>query len=107
MTEPSKSRLGRAVDWMFRDRTTGAITIAQRPNLALWLFLVPTALAWLADALAPPSSPVAGWLRSAAHLALAWWAVDEILRGVNPWRRLLGAIALLWVGVRLVAGRSA
>jgi hypothetical protein len=29
--------------------------------------------------------------------ALAVWAVDEVVRGVNPWRRGLGAGALLWV----------
>jgi hypothetical protein len=22
--------------------------------------------------------------------ALTWWAVDEVIRGVNPWRRVLG-----------------
>ena len=26
----------------------------------------------------------AGWV------ALGWWSVDELLRGLNPWRRLLG-----------------
>ena len=107
MTDPSKSGLGRAVDWAFRDRTTGAITIAQPPNLPLWLFLGLTALAWLADALAPASRPIAGWLGIAAHLALAWWAIDEILRGVNPWRRVLGGGALLGLAALLIAERAA
>ena len=40
-----------AVDWMFRDRTTGAITIAQWPNLPLWLFGGLSVAAWLAGAL--------------------------------------------------------
>lgn len=106
MTDPSTDRLGRAIDWTFRDRTTGAITIAQRPNLPLWLFLALTVLAWLAEALAPSSSTAVGWLRIAAHLALAWWAVDEIVRGVNPWRRFLGAAALLWLGALLIAART-
>jgi hypothetical protein len=26
--------------------------------------------------------------------ALVIWAVDEIVRGVNPWRRMLGAVVL-------------
>ena len=26
--------------------------------------------------------------------ALLWWAVDELFRGVNPWRRGLGAVVL-------------
>jgi hypothetical protein len=29
-------------------------------------------------------------LRAVALAALAWWALDEVIRGVNPWRRLLG-----------------
>jgi hypothetical protein len=29
-----------------------------------------------------------------AGVALAVWAVDEIVRGVNPWRRILGAAVL-------------
>ena len=105
MTNPSKDRLGRAVDWAFRDRTTGAITIAQRPNLSLWLFLVLTALGWVADASA--SSSAAFWLRLGAHLVLAWWAADEALRGVNPWRRFLGIGVLVYLGVLIVAARSA
>jgi hypothetical protein len=27
-------------------------------------------------------------------LSLLWWATDEVLRGVNPWRRLLGTVVL-------------
>jgi hypothetical protein len=33
-------------------------------------------------------------LQLVAALALGWWALDEIGRGVNPWRRLLGAVVL-------------
>jgi hypothetical protein len=29
-------------------------------------------------------------LRAVALAALGWWALDEVIRGVNPWRRLLG-----------------
>jgi hypothetical protein len=25
---------------------------------------------------------------------LVWWAVDELIRGVNPWRRFLGGAVL-------------
>jgi hypothetical protein len=31
-----------------------------------------------------------------------WWAVDEIVRGVNPWRRILGAVVLAFVVVLAV-----
>lgn len=78
------------INWLFRNRQTGRITIAQWPNLPLWLFLVATALRWL---FAP-----AGGLRTALEVVatggLLWWAVDEVLRGVNPWRRFLGGAVL-------------
>jgi hypothetical protein len=34
--------------------------------------------------------------RGGANRALLFWAGDEILRGVNPWRRMLGAGVLAW-----------
>ena len=95
MIEHTTGTFGRAIDWTFRDRTTGGITIAQSPNPPLWIFLILTALAWLAEWMGGSFGPAAGWLRIAAHLALVWWAVDEIVRGVNPWRRFLGAITLI------------
>ena len=38
-----------------------------------------------------------------ATAALLWWAVDEIVRGVNPFRRLLGGAVLLSTIVGIVA----
>ena len=35
---------------------------------------------------------------------LVWWAADEVLRGVNPWRRFLGAGVLTFAVVRLTVG---
>jgi len=29
-----------------------------------------------------------------ATAGLVWWAIDELFRGVNPWRRLLGGAVL-------------
>lgn len=78
------------VDWFLRDRRTGRIVIAQWPNAAL--------VAWLVVSTARMSLDLdGGWdvaSRVLATLALAWWAVDEIGRGVNPWRRTLGAVVL-------------
>jgi hypothetical protein len=34
-------------------------------------------------------------------IALGWWALDEVIRGVNPWRRCLGGAVLLFGVVRL------
>ena len=33
-------------------------------------------------------------LEVAATVSLVWWAGDEVLRGVNPWRRFLGGAVL-------------
>jgi hypothetical protein len=82
----SKWRSGAALDWLFRNRQTGGITIAQLPNVPLWIFLATVVLRWFI----PPGT----WVRTAinwiAVVALGWWALDELLRGVNPWRRALG-----------------
>ncbi len=71
--------------WLFRNRDTGRITIAQFPNVALWIFLVVVVMRWFVG---HGSLHVA--LDVVALAALAWWAIDELLRGVNPWRRILG-----------------
>lgn len=76
----------RVVDWLFRDRETGRIVIAQFPNLPLWIFLGTVVGRWLV----PEDSGAFTVLRAAALVALGWWAGDEVVRGVNPWRRLLG-----------------
>lgn len=82
-----------AADWVFRDRETGGITIAQFPNLALWIFLGTVVARWLA----PEDSGAFTALQVAALAALGWWAVDEVVRGVNPWRRFLGVVGCVIV----------
>jgi hypothetical protein len=91
--------LRRVVDWMFRDRTTGRIVVMQWPNLPLGLYLVATILRVVLH----PHGTVAGVLAVVGTTALAWWAVDEVLRGVNPFRRGLGAVVLLATLLGLVA----
>ena len=83
-----------ALDWLFRDRATGRYVIWQFPNIALLVFLAARVLEWLIGgdgALAVALQ----WLGTAAIL---WWAGDEVLRGVNPFRRILGAVVLVAVG---------
>lgn len=78
------------VDWVFRDRRTGRIVVGQWPTAPLGVWLGATVLRWLLD-------PGGGWrtaLDVVAGVALAVWAVDEIVRGVNPWRRALGTVVL-------------
>jgi hypothetical protein len=82
---------GPVIDWLFRSRRTGRMTIIQVPNVPLALF----AIAWLLRRFAHPSGALDTALAAVATVALVVWAGDEILRGVNPWRRLLGAAVLV------------
>jgi hypothetical protein len=86
------------VDWFFRNRRTGEINVAQAPNLPIIVFFVAWVLRWLLS----PAGIVLRALDVVVVGSLAWWAVDELFRGVNPWRRTLGAIVLLALGTRLV-----
>jgi hypothetical protein len=79
--------------WMFRSRKSGQITVAQLPNWPLAAWLLTSAVLWLGH----PQ----GWVRAVLSIfssaALALWAAGEVLRGVNPFRRLLGGAALAWL----------
>ena len=83
----------RFFQWFFRNRETGVITIAQWPNLILWIVIVAAALLWF--------FPFAGQadfaLKIVTRGALVIWGFDEILRGVNPWRRCLGAAVVVYM----------
>jgi hypothetical protein len=86
------------VDWALRDRRTGRIVVAQWPNAALVVWMAASVLRALSD-------PDGAWglaLRVVATVALSWWAVDEVVRGVNPWRRLLGAVVFAGLVVSLL-----
>ena len=78
--------------WCFRNRETGAITIAQTPSLPLNIFLVSTAILWLR----PPNDAISTVVKVVANGSLIVWALDELLRGVNPWRRFLGVVVLIY-----------
>ena len=91
-------RVGRLVDWLFHDRTTGKIVIAQFPNIPLIAWLVATALAVVT------TGTVHTILGYTATVALLVWAGDELLRGVNPFRRMLGAAVLAWEAFSLIRG---
>jgi hypothetical protein len=86
------------IDWALRDRRTGRIVVVQRPNTALTV--------WIAASVVLALSGRGGaWglsLRVVATVALGWWAVDEVIRGVNPWRRLLGAVVFAGLVVSLL-----
>jgi hypothetical protein len=78
------------VNWLFRNRQTGEITVAQAPNAALVVFLVAAVVHRVFDITGNPGTA----LTVISTGALAIWAADELLRGVNPFRRMLGAIVL-------------
>ncbi len=78
--------------WCFRNRETGAITVAQTPNLALSVFLVSTTIFWLGH----PKGAISTVAKVVATGSLIVWALDEVVRGVNPWRRFLGVAVLIY-----------
>jgi hypothetical protein len=80
----------RLLQWFFRNRETGAITIAQAPNFALWIVIAGSILIW---AWHPPGR-LGFALEIVVKGGLFVWAIDEVLRGVNTWRRCLGATVL-------------
>ena len=61
----------------------------------LVVFLVAAGVRWLFH----PSGAVGTVVDVVASVALIAWAVDELVRGVNPWRRILGGGVLAAVGV--------
>ncbi len=87
------------IDWLFRSRETGRITIAQFPNVPLGLWLVASAVQWMFH----PSGTVDTGLTVLATAGLIWWAADELVRGVNPWRRFLGGVVLALQVAKLAA----
>ena len=87
------------IDWLFRNRRTGRITVAQVPNPPLIVFLVAAGTRWLLS----PSGALDTILAAAATGGLAVWAVLEIASGVNPWRRMLGGVVLTFQIAALLA----
>lgn len=91
MTTPDPSSgINRFIDWWFRDRRTGALVFGQFPNPALWVWLACLALQSFGDL----TGDAALLVRGAGRAALAIWALDEIVRGCNPFRRVLGGVVL-------------
>jgi hypothetical protein len=87
----------RIVDWLLRDRGTGRIAVVQWPNPVLWVWVVTTVVAALG--LYPSRADEIHWIGAGALIA---WGADEILRGVNPVRRVLGLVVLGWQVYRLI-----
>jgi len=85
--------------WWFESRETGRVTFAQFPN---WpLFAIGAGL--LARLIVNESSWVYGVAGGAITALWLFWGADELFRGVNPWRRLLGALVVAWQLIGLVS----
>ena len=77
--------------WWFESRETGDITIVQFPNWPLWCI----GIGWLAQWALPDGSTADGIVGWAIRVLWLVWGFDELVRGVNPWRRLLGAAVIV------------
>ena len=87
-----------SASWWFRD-SDGRQTLWQLPNPALCVWLVAVALGRF-DLSATHATAVDG----VRHGALLVWALDEVVRGASPFRRLLGAVVLVAQLVSLAQG---
>ena len=85
------------VDWWFRNRETGEITIGQPPNPPVKIAVAAFGL----RALLRPPGLIGTALGAIGTGAVVYWAGDELLRGVNPYRRMTGVTTLAAVATLL------
>ena len=83
--------------WWICDKD-GEVNIAQWPNPALLVWLVAVVVGW-SGVLGPDRT---GAVDIAGGGALVAWALDELVRGASPVRRLIGAVVLVVQLVRLL-----
>jgi hypothetical protein len=76
-----------------RDLKIRGYTVGQFPNPPLWVALAALAVALLTS----DASTVNDAARAVFYVALTVWAYEELARGVNGFRRALGAVALLLI----------
>jgi hypothetical protein len=87
-----------SASWWFRS-SDGRLTLWQLPNPALSVWILTVVLGWL-----PLSSANAATVRGIGRGALLVWALDEVVRGASPFRRVLGAVVLAAQLVSLLLG---
>ncbi|MEL6981740.1 MAG: DUF1990 domain-containing protein, partial [Actinomycetota bacterium] len=87
-----------SIRWWFEDRRTGRLVVGQFPNWPLFAIGAATVVRRLSEA-GGAVNDGASWLTSGLWL---YWGGDELVRGVNPWRRLIGAGVVGWQIVRLL-----
>jgi hypothetical protein len=82
---------------MFLNRRTGHLTVVQWPNIPLSVFVVVS----VALDVFRPKGGIESVARVLADVVLFVWAIDELLRGVNPFRRILGLVVIITTCVTL------
>jgi hypothetical protein len=86
------------IGWFFRNPETGEVVVAQVPNLALWIFLVATAVRLLLH----PAGTAGTVVSVVSTVAIVVWSLIEIVAGSSPFRRMLGGVVLVAVLLRLL-----
>ena len=82
--------------WWITDRE-GHVALVHAPNPALGVWLVSVVVGWT-SLLHGHRATALSWLGTGA---LVVWALDEVVRGTSPARRILGAVVLAVQLVRL------
>jgi hypothetical protein len=82
-----------------RDFRIRGYTVGQSPNPPLWVAFA----ALLAAALTDGAGTVNDVARAVFYVALTVWAYEEAARGVNGFRRALGAVALVLIVVAVAS----
>ena len=95
--DPNSANL-RSGSWWFRS-SDGRLTLWQLPNPALCVWIVALVLGMF-ELSATHATEVDG----VRHGALLVWALDEVVRGASPFRRLLGLAVFAAQLVSLVLG---
>jgi len=95
---PSSPARVLSLRWWALDKN-GRWALAQRPNPALAVWLVAVIVGWT-GALGPGRSAT---LTAVGQGALVVWALDELVRGASPARRVLGTVVLVVQLVHLFA----
>lgn len=95
--DPVPARRGTAA-WWFRS-PDGRLVLAQWPNPAIVVWMVTVVLGWF-DLSADHATAVENIGRG----ALLVWALDELVRGAAPFRRVLGAVVLAFQLAAVVIG---
>ena len=78
-----------------RDLKIRGYTVGQSPNPPLWTALAALLVGYLTG------GAVHDLARAIFYVALTVWAYEEAARGVNGFRRVLGAIALVLITVAI------